>query len=267
MGKVGFRLSKYYLDCVTSAGDAVIAYAATLKWHGLSVSYASILCAPPNSTACSTVSLEHFRSPHSDSTGISWQHAALGFRGRWSIDADAAPIQRDLLVTQDGAVTWTCLAHHASATIRYGQRTLTGLGYVEHLQLTLAPWQIPIDCLRWGRFLSPTDSLVWLQWRGTHPLDLLWHNGEDVSASATIDDRRVTASHLALDMPAPQRLRDGSLLNTVFASVPRLAALFPGSILRARQTKWLSPATFQTPAGVSAGLAIHELVTFVEGIS
>ena len=260
MGKTGFRLSKHYFDCVTPAGDALIAYAATLKWHGLSISYASILQAPPLGSAFSATSLDRFQSPQCDATGLTWQHAALRFRGHWS--AEAPPIHRDLLTTPDGGVTWTCLAHHATATLQYGPQTLSGLGYVEHLNLTLAPWQLPIDTLRWGRFLSPTDSLVWLQWRGPHPLDLLLHNGDVVPAAAAVDDRHVAAPPLALDMPASRKLRDGSLLTTAFDSVPHLAKLFPRSILGAHETKWLSPATLQTPAGSSTGWAIHERVTF-----
>jgi len=262
MGNTGFQLSKHYFDCVSPAGDAVIAYAATLDWLGITVCYASILFAPLHSTPKSTTSLEPFQPPRLDPVSLSWQHASLGFRGQWSVDS--LPIQRDLLTTPAGTVTWNCRAHRATATVLFADRTFTGLGYVEHLGLTLAPWQLPIRNLRWGRFISPTDSLIWLQWRGPHPLDLLFHNGKLVPAATTIDDVHITAPPFALEMSPPRILRDGSLMTTALASVPSLAALFPRSILRTRETKWLSSATLQSPAGSSTGFAIHELVAFPE---
>ena len=42
---------------------------------------------------------------------------------------------------------------------------LRGLGYAEHLSMTIPPWRLPIDTLRWGRFLSPERSVVWIDWQ------------------------------------------------------------------------------------------------------
>ena len=262
MGSGGFQLSKYYFDCVTPAGDAIIAYAANLNWQGLVLSYASTLIAPMDGAPYSNTSLERFVLPRGDATGLNWEHAGLEFRGRW---ASTDPrLQQDLLTTDDGVVAWNCQAHRAGASIACGNRAFEGLGYVEHLRLTLAPWRLPIHCLRWGRFISATDSLVWIQWRGPRPLDLLFHNGVMVPA-ATIEDRRVCGPNFALEMPRPRVLRDGSLLTTALASLQRFASFFPRSILQTQETKWLSQATLRTPAGDSSGFAIHELVLFSEG--
>lgn len=258
-----FQLSKCYLDCVTAGGDAIIAYAADLHWGAIHVRCASILCAPVNAAPSTTVSLRPFEFPNADSTGIMWEHPSLDFCGHWSIRAPA--IQRDLFTEPRGGVTWNCLTHHAQAQVRCGTRSVVGLGYVERLHLTLEPWRLPIDVLRWGRFVSSTDSLVWIQWRGSHPLDLLFHNGLAVSPATQINTRQLIAPGLALELSPPRTLRDGSLLTTALSSLQKLAALLPVSILQTTETKWLSKATLKTAAGASTGHAIHELVTFPRG--
>ena len=254
-----FRLSKHYLDCVAPDGHAVIVYAAALQWHGLTLCYSSILSAPPDEPVSATTSLESFTAPHADSTGAILFHHG-DFRGRWSASGD--PIVRTLYSIPAGKIIWTCLAPHPSVRLQLADRTITGTGYAEHLSLTLPPWELPIHTLRWGRYLSAEDSLIWIQWRGPHPLDLLLHNGNSILAAPSIDNRGLTAPNLTLEMPGPRTLRDGSLLTTAFANVPLLAKLFPHSILRTHETKWLSPATLCTPSHSSTGHAIHELVTF-----
>lgn len=41
-----------------------------------------------------------------------------------------------------------------------------GTGYAERLDMTLAPWALPFEELRWGRFIGPSRSAVWIYWRG-----------------------------------------------------------------------------------------------------
>ena len=38
-----FELSKWYADCVTEQGDALILYCAELRWRGPAIHYTSLL--------------------------------------------------------------------------------------------------------------------------------------------------------------------------------------------------------------------------------
>jgi hypothetical protein len=82
-------------------------------------------------------------------------------------------MQRDLL---DGkAVRWECLLPVAQVTglptaSAAARKSIEHWGYGERLTLTMEPWHIPADEVRWGRIAHPTLSVVWIDWRGARPL-------------------------------------------------------------------------------------------------
>src|SRR3989304_5213716 len=45
------------------------------------------------------------------------------------------------------------------------------------MELGLAPWTLPIDTLRWGRWTSATRSAIWIVWEGPHPLRIAFLDG------------------------------------------------------------------------------------------
>ncbi len=71
----------------------------------------------------------------------------------------AAP---QVFASDAGTVEWHCLMPRAR--VRIGKRS--GLRYAEHLNITVAPWKLPIRTLRWGRFATPSDWIVWIDWQG-----------------------------------------------------------------------------------------------------
>ena len=64
------------------------------------------------------------------------------------MEASAPPIHRRLFESADGIVDWTC--EMPRARTRIGE--VCGDGYAEVLHMTVPPWKLPIDELRWGRF-------------------------------------------------------------------------------------------------------------------
>jgi hypothetical protein len=123
-------------------------------------------------------------------------------------------------------------------------RPVTGLGYVEVLTLTLPPWRLPIDELRWGRFCAADGGAVWIEWRGPHPLKLGLLDG---APAPFMPERLGLRDHRVL--------RSGRIGETALAMIPRLDRL-PGRVLGLSETKWLSRGAL---AG-SEGWAIHEVV-------
>ena len=263
-----FHLSKFYLDCISSAGDVFIIYAATLKWQRLKISCVSLLEAAPGAPARSRTSLRAYTAPAWRDGSLCFDFAPLKISARWQ--TPDAPLEHPLLQTGGGEVIWTCLAPRACATITHrGQHTM-GTGYAEHLMLTIAPWQLPIKDLYWGRFHSTTDSLVWIKWLGEHPLDLTLFNGVALDAPSDISAARVRSCPLTLEMTNHREIQSGRILSTVLWPIRKIVSVFPSSILNLHETKWLSEGMLHhdavpgiPPHGApSQGYALHEHVIF-----
>jgi hypothetical protein len=254
-----FLLSKWYLDCVADDGRAFIGYSARLSWRALSLNYASALRCRPGRKAETITTLQESFAPRADGSAVRWSSPRLKVGGTW--EADAPPIKRTLLESSDGKIEWHCWQPRARAEIHVGGNArLVGRGYVEQLTMTIPPWRLPFQELRWGRFLSEQDALVWIDWRGAHSLNLSFHNGARVEhASLTDDELAADGVRLALDCGTV--LREGALVETALGTIPGIQRLFPFRILRTHERKWLSRGRLQKPAAEPvAGWAIHEVV-------
>jgi hypothetical protein len=219
-----FRLSKWYLDCVADNGDAAVLYWASLRWGLLRLHYGATL---------------------------------LGLR-------DGDPTHRYTL-RRGPPPTWVgndelCVCPCADATVRIGDRTVTGLGYAEHLTMTVKPWQLPFNELQWGRFLCTTDVLIWIAWRGTSPATWVFLNGEERrSAEITATAVTVPQDAVALRLDAGQVLRAGRLATTALRSLRAVALLVPRWRV-AHEEKRISRATLAGGSGSPTGWAVHEVV-------
>ncbi len=254
-------LSKWYLDCVTDSGHAVIVYWAELRWRGLVFHYESLLEHSPSGGTGTRSSLRKNSSPQVRGKTISWESPSLEVRGSWS--ALAGELGQTILDSAQGRVDWRCLQPRAHAELLIqGSRPLRGLGYVEHLTLTVLPWRMPVRELRWGRFLTETDSLIWIDWSGPRSRRLVFYNGSPVeSAGLSESEIRLEDAGLILHIDDRNVLRDTTLGKSVLSVMPQLRKIVPGRVLGIRECKWLSRATLRRPGGAETkGWAIHEIV-------
>ena len=256
-----FELSKWYADCVTEQGDALILYCAELRWRGPAIHYTSLLTHRGGRPARSRFSLRKQPPPEVRDGSIEWKSRAWKAEGCWS--ERSSGIREVLFSSPAGSLEWDCVAPRASSQVRIaGDEQFRGWGYVEHLRLSLAPWRLPIQQLRWGRFINATDALVWIDWRGPYNLQVVYFNGAAVSARKIGDREIVLADDGAvLSLDAAATLREGLLGATALAVFPNLDQLFPARILKIREQKWLSRAVLRRPGRPdSTGMAIHEVV-------
>ena len=130
--------------------------------------------------------------------------------------------------------------------------------------MTLAPWKLPIQELRWGRFLSDSDSLVWIDWKGSHSCRIVLQNGILGRATAIGEREIILNGNIGLGLAGGDVLRKGALGETALAMIPGLSRLFPGRILDVQECKWRSRAEFRLGDSSSSGWAIHEVVTWPE---
>lgn len=254
-----FHLRKWYLDLTTESGDAVIVYQAAVRWRALRLRYASVLLGSREGAAAkSWTTVRPGPEPVEEDGRIYWSGERLGAEGTWTrVDA---PVSRTLLRKDAGAVEWNCIIPAAQARITKGGQSWEGLGYVEVLDLTIPPWSLPITELRWGRFLAPRRSVVWIDWQGPAALSLAWVDG--VEYAATIGEHAVRAGGVELRLDQTRVLRAGRLGATVLGRIPGLVNLLPPPIVRTEEVKWVSAGVLCEPAGEVRGWAIHERVVF-----
>jgi hypothetical protein len=251
---------KWYLDAVDPDGRAAIVYAGSLSLAGVRFGYASFFLREPGLPARERATAFGVTLPGELAGVISFAHSGLAVETR-HVPIDP-PLERTLFESLLGNLRWSCAAPRAEATIRIGDATVTGLGYAESLRLTIAPWDLPIETLHWGRALSRERSAVWIRWEGPEPLSLLAIDGIERPA-LRIEPRRVAWEGGAIDLVAEETLRDAPIGGRILSTLPGIGSFAPTAILAAHETKWLSRASFD-PAGSrdASAFAIHEVVRF-----
>jgi len=251
-----FTLVKWYLDCVTDAGDAAILYCADLRWRGLHAMMGSVLESRDGTETRTRTSLGRFRVCTSTDEILA-EHPGLKASGRWQ--SGCPPVQRTVYEEAGASIVWDCLQPGSRVAMRVGENEFAGLGYAERLTLTLSSWRLPIRHLRWGRFVSVDHSLTWVDWQGPYSTSFAAFDGQ-VCPLRSASEAQVAIDEAALEIAPGDTLRSGRLNSTILRGAPSLARLFPPSLFNIREQKWKSRGTLVTPACTSHGWVIHEVV-------
>ncbi len=233
-----FTLEKWYLDLVTAEGTAVIVYSARLKWGRARAGYASVLVSRADAPVEEESAFGDAAAPTGENDRITWSHPALRLHGQWQ--ARGAPIDARLLEHADGWIDWRCVTPRSRVTIDVGRVRHVGLGYVEQLTLTIPPWKLPFHHLRWGRYASESQAIVWIAWDGADTRQFVWHDGVP-QPGAIIDDQSIRLLHGGAELrfgpardvcarPALARLA-GRLPSPVQALAAPVAAMFEHKML------------------------------------
>jgi hypothetical protein len=250
------RIRKWYLDCVTDAGEAVIVYSGQVEMAWATAPYFEIFSigAPPPVARMKRLSRRPLVAVRDRQ--ITLDAAALGIRGTWSARGPA--VEAVLVDGPRGRILWRCHQPAADVTLELpGGIARRGAGYVDEIDMTLAPWALPFDELGWGRFVGDGTSAVWIDWRGDLKRRWLFVGGQPREATSVSRSRVEWDTGIVL-LDAGVTIRDGRIGPEVAG---RLSWLLPRRVARARETKWLSRACLrEAGGGTSRGWAIHEVV-------
>jgi len=251
-----FHLSKWYLDFISDSGEASILYLGSLRWGMLRLHYSSMLeCLSGHVTV--RTSLSKPRTPEVNGSSISWRAKALGVDAVWK--ADSEPIQCTIFSCDKGSVEWHCFMPRARAQI--GERF--GFGYVEQLTMSIPPWELPMENLRWGRFTSASDWIVWIDWRGEFSRRIAYWNGEAVAPPVLEDDCINFGGGALLTMDKALVIRDAPLGAGALRRIPGINRMFPVRLLQISERKWRSRARLvRSGRPTVEGWAIHENVSW-----
>ena len=261
-----FHLNKWFLDFAGDYGEAMIFYAAKLTWHSWSTSYASWLHYDPASGVDLKSRFRHVQIPQVKDNMITWNDSKFGVSGTW--ESKAKMIQTRIFDSGEGSLDWKCFQPASKVQLRINDKVLEGSGYAEQLILTVLPWRIPMDELRWGRFGSDENYMVWIELREKDKRQWLWLNGEKIENCIIEDDLIVLPEKdLVLNLDQGIQLESEkkifSVMEKLIRYIPGFNKVMPLNFLMADEIKWFSKGHLQEHnKNIASGMAIHELVNF-----
>jgi hypothetical protein len=256
-----FSLHKWYLDVVTNRGDVVILYAARLRWGAFRIGYASVLEDTSDGGHREAGTVGRLQVPRCRGDELTWQSDALDVEGRWQ--RESPPVRRRTLAsTPNGMIRWACHMPRARATARVGRVTHEGRGYVESLSLTIPPWKLPFDELRWGRHTSDRHSLVWIDWRGSVARKWVWLDGEE-QPEAVVTDTGISrlAGGAELHFRNGRDVVDRDVLASLTGVSPRLTRRVSGRLGTLHEHKRVDSSSIVCGGErQDGGWTVHEVV-------
>lgn len=256
-----FFLTKYYADVIDSeTNNLLIVYSGHIKWHAFKIHFSNIL-------QFMNKSEEQKSFLRFNNCDDEWKHDNDEIRlksdylnGTWrAMDNELCEI---MLENSDGYIKWECMMPLANSNVQLckTEKSFNGLGYIERLTCTIEPWKIPIDNLKWGRFLNEFHYVVWIWWTGDTNKSLIFYNNKKFTNGIVTDNELIFEEYrLALD--EKHEIRKGAIGNTVFKDRSMFRTMFNRSIFKLNECKWQTKSyLFKNNTKIAEGWSIHETV-------
>jgi len=174
------------------------------------------------------------------------------------------PIIRSLFKdNENNELVWNCHHPKASAEVIYNGNIYKGFGYAETLILPIKPWNLPIDELKWGRFLSDSCTLIWINWEGNNPINKIFFNSIEYNDAIFEKDMILFSDGMyILKFSEIQLIRKGKL-SGMFSKMGFLKIFFNRKILNSVEIKYKARASLNKNSLVlSNGWSLFEIVTW-----
>lgn len=261
-----FYLDKWFLDLVTNDGDAFIFYTAKMRWHKITIPFKSLISQTIRNGTEHKKRFYNADLPVNEKDQISWSDKAFKIKGEWN--AVAKPIYEKIYDSPEGYLQWNCFQPASSVKVRMNGKEITGWGYAEQLILTIEPWKMLMDELRWGRFVSGQNSCVWIQIKGQEQNQWVWLNGKKINR-AVISDDGVTIKDESIHLDIREN-RDTGTVSNITEVIKKLTRFIPGfnrlmplNFLMAKENKWIGKGSLYKEGLLECeGWVIHERVDF-----
>ncbi len=261
----GFYLNKWFLDFIGDNGMVMIFYATELSWKGITVPYKSWLSSKQGHQIHHTSGFRRVEMPTMMEDLIQWGDSGFGVSGVWK--SNAKPLYARLIKSDQGNLDWNCFLPHSTVSLNINDQVLKGVGYVEQLEMTILPWEIPMDQLRWGHFNSDQDYLVWIEIVKEKKSQWVWWNGQRMD-NCDIEDHLLhsPAHDMELELDMGRVLESEKKISNVVKSltkyIPGFSRIVPTRFLLADEIKWYSKGLLRNDTEEKYGSSIHEYVNF-----
>jgi hypothetical protein len=174
------------------------------------------------------------------------------------------PITRSLYKDNgNNELIWNCHHPKALAEIIYNGSIYKGFGYAETLFSPIEPGNLPIDELRWGRFLSDSYTLIWINWKGKYPVNKIFFNSIEYNDAIFENDIIVFGDGIyQLKFLEIQLIRKGKL-SRLFSKMKLLKIFFNRKILNSVEIKYKARTSLSKNSIVlSNDWSLYEIVTW-----
>jgi hypothetical protein len=257
----GFKIEKCYFDCIDNQGNCFIIYWARIELSFLRLVYSAVIFNDSDGFTTENSTFKKVSKPLISRT-ISYSNEFLNTE--LTFEGTDSPIQLSLYKKNSAnELIWECHHPKAVAEIIYNGNVYKGLGYAETLFSTINPLRLPIDELRWGRFLSDSYTIIWINWKGTYPLTRLYLNGilyED--ALFEIDNIVFGEGAYILRFSEIRSVRSGNLA-ALFSKMIYLRVLISRRILNTMERKYKAKSMlYLNSEFLSDGWSLYEVVTW-----
>lgn len=256
-----FNLEKLYLDCIDEEGNCFIIYEAKLNFSFFRFYYSAFIFSnQQNETFEKSVKKKFL--PAQITNNLIYKNSFLQISGNWEKVNNS--IQVSLYKDENGnELTWNCHHPNADTKIIFNGKCFSGRGYAETLSLNIKPWNLPIDELRWGRFLSKDYTIIWINWKGKFPINRLYCNGilyED--AIFEFDKVIFDKGRFELHFLEMLTIRNGKL-SGVLAKMKWLKSIINSRILKSNEIKFKSITNLTRESKqIEKGWSLFEMVTW-----
>ena len=257
----GFNIEKLYIDCIDDRGNCFIIYWARMKFFLIRFVYSGLIFCDAKGIITEKSTFRNTGKPAINET-INFNHKY--FKIGLSLKRTDDPIIRSLYKeSENNELIWNCRLPKGLAEITYNGTIYKGLGYAETLVSHIKPWDLPIDELRWGRFLSDSFTIIWIYWKGKHPLNIILLNGfEYFDAIFEIDTIIFGEGIYQLKFSEIQLIREGRL-SGLFSKFALLKIFLNRRILNTLEIKYKAKTTLtKNSLSVSCGWSLFEIVTW-----
>lgn len=259
-----FKLTKHYFDNIDTQGNLVMAYVAELSIFGITLPYSSVITLNEQGELHERSLLK--RTELSNQMGsFTLKQPELDVSGRWYGLSKALPeielLKMEGKKDKEKIVSWHVHTPLAKAEWTQNNNTIKGLGYGETMSMNFEPWHFPIDEWYWGRFLSPTHSVVWLEWRGEHNVRFLYHDGMLQEEFEFLNDT-IRYEFGTIVLRETRIIKDAPLMEMA-QRFPIAKKLFKKDFLQTHEQKFISRATLTLHDGTPCeGFALYERVVW-----
>jgi hypothetical protein len=256
----GFKIEKLYIDCIDDRGNCFIVYWAKVKFCLLKIFYSGLVFSDTDGLTIEKSTLRKTAKPAINGT-VNFNNKFL--KVSINLKRIDGPITRTLFKESEDELIWNCHHPKALAVINYYGSIYKGFGYAETLICPMNPLELPMEELRWGRFLSESHTVIWINWKDDHPLNKIFMNGTEYN-DAEFDSETISFNNgkNKLTFSEVQPVRNNKL-SSLFSKMKLLKTFFNSRLLDSLEIKYKAKTIlFENSLCLSDGWSLFETVTW-----
>jgi hypothetical protein len=259
--QAGFKIEKLYIDCIDDRGNCFILYWAKVKFFLLRIIYSGLVFSDADGLTIEKSTLRKTIKPVING-GINFKNKFL--KTSVSLKRIDDPITRSLYKeNENNELIWNCHHPKALAEINYNGRIYKGYGYSETLFCPINPLKLPMEELKWGRFLSDSHTVIWINWKDDQPLNKIFMNGTEYN-DAVFNNETIyfNDGKYKLTFSEIRSIRNNKL-SRLFSKMKFMKIFFKSRLLNSLEKKYKAKTILsENSLFLSDGWSLFETVTW-----